>query len=95
MICCPLKRLAARRLARQYAIEMVRECEESGCAPETVTGEAVIARMEADGLEADRMDWGGLLAFLLALIEQLRTLFAPEPVSTQSEPKPGKATKAS
>ena len=70
------KRLAARRLARQYAIELMTEARDNGEPPESVTAEAVIERMKADGLDVADTDWQGLLEFLITLIERLVRLFA-------------------
>ena len=93
---CCLRRLSARRLARQYAIEMVRECEVTGCNPETVTPESVIERMEADGLTPEGVDWSPMVTFLLQLIEQLIRLFFPQsaPVMTTATEQPEKSNKA-
>lgn len=87
MACCVRQKFAARRLARQYAIEMTRECQENGCAPETVTPEAVMTRMQEDGLVTEGVDWGNLLEFLMTLIQMLARFFGPTPVpTTESAP---------
>lgn len=70
------QRIAARRLARQYAIEMILAARDSGEPLDRVTAESVVERMKADGLEeAAAVDWLAILDFVLTLIERLQDLF--------------------
>lgn len=85
--------LAARQLARQYAIDMMRECQENGCPPESVTAERIIERMLEEGLVTEGFNWELLLNTLLVLLQQLSRFFGPAPQTT-AERQPGKAPKA-
>lgn len=78
--------LAARQLARQYAIEMTRECQENGCPPESVTAEKIIERMRDEGLVTDGFNWELLLNTLLVLLRQLTRFFGPAPVMASESP---------
>lgn len=85
MACCKRDR-ALRRVARQYVIEALHECEGCDQALETVTPESVQNQMEAEGVPLAGPDFGRLLGFLLELIATLRELFRQPAMETAEKP---------
>lgn len=77
-----IKEMSVRRLARQYAVEHMHECQYCGSAPEGVTAECVLERMESDGIPVREFDWGKMLDFVMRVLELLRPLFGPVPVAS-------------